>query len=120
MIIGLIIQVLSLLCYVTIPSGNLNIAILSIALFAVGFGIFKSFIDSLLAEVTEGDERAGIYSIVNTMTCIFTALIALISGNLYVLNPKLLYVGAIIILLICIVLLMVLLSKNGKNMIKSK
>lgn len=85
-------------------------------MFAVGFGVFRSFIDSFLAEVTEGSNRAGIYSIINTITCILTAIVAFISGSLYVLNPKFLYIAAIVILLSCVGMLIVFLSKKGTNL----
>jgi MFS family permease len=116
MIIGLIIQVISLFLLVIIPSGNLLIAALCIVIFSIGFGIFRSLIDSLLAEVTEGSERAGIYSIINTITCIITAVIAFVSGSLYVFNPKLLYVASIVILLICGGMLVLLMNK-GKELL---
>jgi MFS family permease len=118
MIIGLIIQVSSLFLLIIVPAGNLFIAILCIIIFSIGFGIFRSLIDSLLAEVTEGSERAGIYSIINTITCISTALIAFISGNLYTINPRFLYVAAIIILSICVVMLIVLLNKTEATTIE--
>jgi MFS family permease len=112
MIIGLIIQVISLFLLVIIPSGNLLIAALCIIIFSIGFGIFRSLIDSLLAEVTEGSERAGIYSIINTITCILTAVIAFVSGSLYVFNPKLLYGASIAILLVCGGMLVLLMNKK--------
>lgn len=101
MIIGLMVQAISLFLIVIIPSKNLIITILCIALFAAGFGIFRPFIDTLLAEVTEGKERAGIYSIVNIITCLATALIGFVSGSIYVFNPRLLYAISVLILLVC-------------------
>lgn len=101
MLIGLIIQAVSLFSLIVIPAGSLIVTVLCITLFAVGFGVFRPFIDSLLAEVTEGRERAGIYSIVNTITCIATAVVGFVSGSIYLFNPRLLYIVSIIILLIC-------------------
>lgn len=102
MIVGLVIQAVSLFLLIIIPSGNLIITILCITLFAAGFGVFRPFIDSLLAEVTECKERAGIYSILNTFTCVLTALIGFVSGGMYVFNPRLLYIVSIAILLACV------------------
>lgn len=115
MVIGLIIQSVSLFLLVIVPPGSLLTAVLCIILFAIGFGIFRSFIDSLLAEVTEGSQRAGIYSIINTVTCISTAIIAFISGSLYVYNPKLLYVASILILLLCTAILIWLMKATEKD-----
>jgi MFS family permease len=114
MIIGLVIQSLSLLFLITIPPRNIIVTIMCITLFAAGFGVFRPFIDSLLAEVTEGNERAGIYSIVNTITCIATALIGFVSGSMYLYNPRLLYIASIAILLVCAGLSGLYIKREGK------
>lgn len=105
MISGLIIQGISLFLLTVIPTGNLAIAIFCMVLYAVGFGIFRPYIDTLLAEVTEGNDRAGIYAIVNTVTCVSTAFIGFVSGSMYLLNPRLLYDVSIVILVVCAVIL---------------
>jgi len=108
MIVGLLIQSISLFLLTVIPPSSLSITIACVALFAIGFSIFRPFIDAVFAEVTEGNERAGIYSLFNTITSILSALIGLVSGFLYVLNPRLLYIISIIILFSCIALLAML------------
>lgn len=102
MIIGLVTQAIALFLLLIIPSNNLLITIACISIFALGYGIFKPFVDTLLAEVTEGKDRAGIYAIVNTITCIVIALIGFVSGSIFAFNPRLLYVLAIFILLACV------------------
>lgn len=104
---GLLIQAASLFCLIIIPAGSLVKVISCIGVYAVGFGIFRPFLDSMLAEVTEGNERAGIYSLVNTVTCVITALLGFVSGSIYVLNPRILYIISIAILLASVVLLWV-------------
>ena len=111
MVTGLLLQVLSLLMLITIPQNSLIMAILCVALFAIGFSIFKPFVDSLLAEVTEGKERAGIYAIVNALTCVVTAVIGFVSGYLYSFNPRAIYIVSILILFACVSILIWL--KNG-------
>ncbi len=113
MIVGLVIQSAALLLLIAIPEGSLVAALLCIILFGVGFGLFRPFVDSLLAEVTEGKERAGIYSIVNTFTCLSTALVGFVSGSIYIFNPRLIYVGSMVILLVCVVILAVLLKSGS-------
>lgn len=107
MVAGLAIQGVALFLLTVIPAGRLWIAVLCITLYAVGFGIYRPFIDTLLAGVTEGNDRAGIYSIVNTITCIATALIGFVSGIMYIFNPRLIYIVSIALLAICITLLLV-------------
>lgn len=112
MMIGLAIQAISLFLFTVLPAGNLLLTILCIAVFAVGFGIFRPFIDAILAEATEGNERAGIYSLLHTSICILNAIVGLVSGYLYVLNPRLLYFVSIGILLCCITLISLLSKKK--------
>lgn len=105
MIVGLLVQATAIALLTLIYKSNIIIISMCIVLLALGFGIFKPFIDSLLAEVTEGKNRAGVYSIVNAITCIATALVGLVSGGLYELNPRLIYYLSVLILLACSVLL---------------
>lgn len=115
--LGLLIQAASLLLLILIPGGNIITVILCIGTYAVGFGVFRPFLDTMLAEVTEGNERAGIYSLINTVTCVATALLGFVSGSIYVFNPRFLYVISIAILLASVVLLELYsrLSDPGNN-----
>lgn len=105
--IGLAIQAVSLLLLILLPAGNLTAVILCIGAYAAGFGIFRPFLDTMLAEVMEGEERAGVYALINTVTCIATALIGIFSGGIFLLNARLLYVISIFILIACVILLYV-------------
>lgn len=102
---GIGVQVAALITLILIPAGSLTAAIICIGVYAAGFGIFRPFVDSMLAEVSEGNDRASIYSMINTIMCIITALIGFVSGSIYLYNPRLIYVISIIILTINIVLL---------------
>jgi predicted MFS family arabinose efflux permease len=112
MITGFIIQAAAMLLFTAIPLGGLNIAIVNMIIFAIGFGISRPFIDALLANATTGTERAGLYSLNNTLISIFSAISGLASGYLYKLNPRLLYYISFDILLICMSLFLVLLRKK--------
>lgn len=115
--LGISIQVAALIALILIPAGSMAAAIMCITIYAVGFGVFRPFVDSMLAEVSEGNGRAGVYSMVNTITCMITALIGFVSGSIYLYNPRLIYVVSIIILAISIVLLGIYykLNKSQKN-----
>lgn len=102
---GIGVQAVSLAMLILIPSGSMIAAVMCIAIYAVGFGLLRPFVESMLAEVTEGSGRAGIYSMLNTITCIITALIGFVSGSIYLYNPRLIYVASIIILVTSIILL---------------
>lgn len=119
--VGLVIQALSLFLIIVIPKGSLISVVLSIGAYAIGFGIFRPFLDTMLAEVSEGNERASVYSLINTITCIITAMVGLISGTVYLLNPRIIYIISIVILAACTVLLSVYhRMKNSDMNIESK
>lgn len=107
MLIGIFLQIAALLGFVLLPRNNLTVVIFFVVVFAVGFGLFRPFIDAILAEVTDGRERAGIYSLLNTAISILSALFGLASGYLYGINPRLIYILSIGLLLICIILLLI-------------
>lgn len=99
---GLIFQISALIMFITIPPANFGITIIAVLLFALGFGVVKPFNDSLLAEVTQGKERAGVYAIHNTAVSISSAGMGLASGHLYESNPNLIYIISISILLVAV------------------
>jgi len=112
---GLIFQILALIVFITIPPAKFGTTIIAVILFAIGFGVVKPFNDSLLAEVTQGKERAGIYALHNTAVSISSAGMGLASGHLYQSNPNLIYVISISILFISIGLLIWLRLGQKKN-----
>jgi MFS family permease len=118
MIIGTIVQAAALFMLIVIPKNNLTITIFCVATFAVGYSLFRAFNDSILAEVTDGKERAGIYSMLNTVISILSALAGLASGYLFAYNPRSIYVLSIGILLIsCIFLILFfIIAENNKKL----
>jgi MFS family permease len=115
---GLGFQILALCLFVTIPSASFFAASISVMFFAIGYSIFKPFVDAALAEYTDGDERSGIYSLSYTIISVLTAVMGLVSGYIYSFNPRLLYVLSLIILGTCIVILIILYKKNKAATIK--
>ena len=113
MITGILIQAIALFWFIALPRDNLTAAIVCVSFFAVGFSLFRPFIDAILAEVTDGKERAGIYSLLNTVICIFSALIGVFSGYLYAFNPRLIYLISVGILLLCAIIL-IMFYKNQR------
>lgn len=118
MIIGTIVQAAALFMLIVIPKNNLTIIIFCVVTFAIGYSLFRAFNDSILAEVTDGKERAGIYSMLNTVISILSALAGLASGYLYAYNPRSIYVLSIGILLIsCIFLILFfIIAENNKKL----
>lgn len=115
MALGIFLQITALIMFILIPPARFGLTILCVFLFALGYGVAKPFIDSLLPEVTAGKERAGIYTIHNTVVSIFSAILGFASGYLYELNPDLIYIISIGFLIICILFLKCLDSAQQKT-----
>jgi MFS family permease len=115
MALGIFLQITALIMFILIPPARFGLAILCVFIFALGYGLAKPFIDSLLPEVTAGKERAGIYTIHNTAVSIFSAILGFASGYLYEFNPDLIYIISISFLIICILFLKWLTSAQQKN-----
>lgn len=101
MAIGFLIQAIALGILVIIPQGIFGLSICSVIVYAIGYGISKPFIDTALAEVSEGKERTGIYALTNTVTTISCIFAGFLSGYLYSLRPALIYFLSILILILC-------------------
>ncbi len=112
MIAGLITQICALGFLVFIPPSNFGLGIAAMIVFAVGFGIAKPFLDSLLAEVTTGKERTGVYALQNTALSATSALAGFASGYLYKIRPALIYILSMFILLGCVGILVYLNRKQ--------
>jgi MFS family permease len=115
MIAGAVIQALALLMLIIIPKNSLFTAIVCVAIFAVGFSLFRSFIDAILAEVSDGRERASIYSLINTVISLFSIIIGLASGYLFTYNPRSIYILSIGLLLLSAIFLSMLLKIENHN-----
>lgn len=90
-LLGLSLQAIALIGITAVPKGILFYAVLAVALYSFGYGIFMPFLSTLVADVSEGRGRAGIYSLVNTTTAVLSALIGLGSGFLYAAAPRFIY-----------------------------
>lgn len=115
MMLGLLLQAAALFLLVIISGSNFFVVAFCITLFAAGFGIFKPFADSMLAELTEGKARAIIYSLVNTGISTLSAVMGFVSGYIYDLNPRLIYITSIFILFLCFCILTVLKKSSSAD-----
>jgi len=109
-ITGLILQTIAMIGIPLIPGGMMALAILAVALYSFGYGVFMPFFSTLLADVSEEKSRAGVYSLINTATAVLSALIGLGSGFLYAAAPR--FIFYITALLLGLGILSMLLLKN--------
>ncbi|HEX7715404.1 MAG TPA: MFS transporter [Bacillota bacterium] len=103
---GIVIQAIGLVFLIISPPGRFLPALGGISIIAMGFAIGKPFLDTLLANVTGGKERSGIFALNNTVISVLCAIIGLASGYLYNIRPYLIYIFSLgLLALIFMVLL---------------
>jgi hypothetical protein len=98
---GVLLQIVSLMLFITLPADSFKIVSLRVAIFAIGYGLLKPFMDAVLAEATSGAERAAVFALHNTAVAFCSAVFGFLSGFLYSLKPVLLYMLSIGILAVC-------------------
>lgn len=81
--VGLGIQIASMLLRMFLPAGSIAWTVVSVALFSVGFGLCRPFLDALMAEASPEKERSGIYALKNVLISLASALAGSLSGFLY-------------------------------------
>ena len=101
-LLGLGIQIASMLLRMFLPAGSIAWTVVSVALFSVGFGLCRPFLDALMAEASPEKERSGIYALKNVLISLASALAGSLSGFLYRLSPKSIYLASLILLAVCI------------------
>ena len=80
--VGLSVQILSMFLRIFLPAGSIAWAVVSVALFSVGFGLCRPFLDALMAEASPETERSGIYALKNVLISLASALAGSLSGFL--------------------------------------
>lgn len=98
---GVLLQIASLVLFITLPAGSFKIVSLGVVVFAIGYGLSKPFMDAVLAEATSGTERAAVFALHNTAVAFCSAVFGFLSGFLYSLNPVLIYMLSMGILAVC-------------------
>lgn len=115
---GLFLQAVALIGITAVPEGIIFFAILAVALYSFGYGIFMPFFSTLIADISEGRDRAGIYSLVNTVTAVLSALIGLGSGFLYAAAPRFIFYLTALLLGLSIIAMFVLIADDKKQRTK--
>lgn len=112
--VGFGIQCLSMISRTLIPHGNFGWSVFSVALFSVGYGFCRPFLDSLMAEASPDETRADIYAFKGILVSAVSALAGSLSGFLYQVSPLSIYLASCVILLSCI-LLIVYYFRSGRK-----
>ena len=113
--VGLSVQILSMFLRIFLPAGSIAWAVVSVALFSVGFGLCRPFLDALMAEASPETERSGIYALKNVLISLASALAGSLSGFLYRLNPKSIYLASMILLAVCILFIFRYFRQNQRE-----
>lgn len=113
-LVGLVLQGLALLGVTLLPKGVMFYAILAIGLYAFGYGVFSPFMNALFADVSDGRDRASIYSLVNTFTSVISALLGAFSGFIYAAQPRWIFYITVILLSLCAGALLMFMAQEKK------
>jgi MFS family permease len=112
---GLVLQGAALFGITMVPAGGMIFAVLSVGLYAIGYGTFLPFFNALFADVSDSRERAGIYSFVQTATSILSAVIGAVSGFIYAAQPRLIFFITVLFLLLCACTMIVYINYENKH-----
>lgn len=104
-VLSAVVSLIGMAMMVLSPSGIYWLAIASVLILAVGYGMLKSGVDGAMAVYSESEFRSGIYSLSNLLasglgmlvTAICSVMYALFAGWLYILCAVM-----VVLLLICV------------------
>jgi MFS family permease len=97
------------------PANTFWLLIVGIVLYSIGYQVLFPFVQSMLADATEGNERAGIYSLQSILVGTSTAVAGIVAGSLYTVNPKLLFGASLVILILMMILVAILRKLHQKS-----
>lgn len=117
---GLTLQGVALIGITLISNGSLFFAILAVGLYALGYGIFIPFLNALFADVSDGKERAGYYSLAYTITSVLGAALGAASGFIYALDPRFIFYLTVFLIALCILSMLALLAYDKKHAIANE
>ena len=101
---GFLVMIPFQLMMVFAPRHNLLYVCAGMALYAVGYSAVQTYIDLLIAEVTESHtaERGSIYASMNLLIAAGSMAVASVSGPLYQQQPSLLFWVCAVLLTLCL------------------
>ncbi len=116
---GFSLDIIAVLILIFAPDGNLPMVILHIVFYACGASILMPHLSSLIANVTQENERTGVYTLLNTMSSILASIVGVVSGYIFDFNQVLIYVLSLVILTACMTLVAVFRRVTGSKQGKS-
>ena len=102
--LGFAIQIPFVIIMMLIPKGNLLLCCVAVFIYALGFSVTKTYLDSLLANVTEQipERRSNLYAINNVLISLTGMGSTALAGVLFVVQPESLFVLSLLILLLAL------------------
>ena len=97
--LGILLNAVSALLYIFAPEKNLPFIILSYMIYGVGLALFRPLYDARLMNVFGEKKRARLYSVYNVIVMGCSIPGGLISGYLYTLYPRSLYIVTTVLFL---------------------
>lgn len=90
LVAGFFIQIPYMFLMIFLPHGSLTLACVAALIYSSGYAMCKTFLDSLVASVTEEEakNRGKIYAVMNVMISAVSTLMSSLSGLIYALRPS--------------------------------
>ncbi|NLE25163.1 MAG: MFS transporter [Clostridiaceae bacterium] len=112
---GLLLQTAAFFWITMLPHGIILYAALAVGIYSFGHGIFIPFFSTLLADISEGKERAGIYALINTVTAVLSVIIGSASGFIYAADPRYIFYLTAFITALCAIGVILFLIQDKKQ-----
>lgn len=101
---GFSLDFIGLLVLIFAPQRNFSVIVLHVILYAAGASILNPHLSTLIANVTQDEERTGVFAMLNTTSSIISALVGVISGYIFSFNSVLIFVLSLGIIAVCLFL----------------
>ncbi len=102
MMVGFSLDFVAILLLICAPNRSMSMVILHIIFYAAGAAILMPHLSSLIANVTQEDERTGVYTLLNIISSVLSSLVGVISGYIFEYHQVLIYVLSLVILVFCL------------------
>lgn len=113
--LGILLNAVSATLYIFAPEKNMSFIVLSYMIYGVGLALFRPLYDARLMNVFKDKERARLYSVYNVIVMGCSIPGGLLSGYLYTLYPRSLFITTAVLFVIAFWILRNKVEKRSKE-----
>ena len=102
---GILLNAFSSAFYIFAPAKNMSFIVISYMIYGAGLALFRPLYDARLMNIFKEKERARLLSVFNTIVLIASLPGGLISGYLYTIYPRSLFIVTTLLFLLAFLIL---------------